>query len=999
MEKVIKKSALAPTVLIAGGAGFIGSHLSEALLLKEARVIVLDNFTTGKDVHINSLLNNPKFAVFDVDINKSLPEEIESVDYIIHLAGFETYLYSKNDINLDSLLTNAVGTRNLLELAHKSPAKFLLASSIDVYQGLISPLNLNHYFGQTEEEERKYSLTEAKRFAEALVWEYFKKHQTDVRIVRLPEIYGPRMNFEASGVLGRHIKDLTENNNLTIYGEGTEKEYYLYVSDAITGITKALFNQNTEGRIYTLTGKEPYAVLETTYLVKGLANRETQVLFKPKVKKGPDLASVIPDQTNLKDLNWEPKVDLREGVVKTLKWLGYTPYNKSFKPGKLIEDKKKEISDTHKDSVESIVQKLFPANHTVVSTKKPPHESPPLSGRNMKKISMLAMAFLTSFLLIFTVVPALQTLYHLKKSASELEKVPALITKLDSKGAEETATRAFQATARAQNAFGKLRWLFNLAGENDRYMSGQKLISSLGYFSKTAYRISKASMPLQTIWEVLRPDLSQKLDGEKLEETKIQFAAAQNQIQLAQAEFKHVRKDLLPKPLRNATLAYESALKESEEFIALGKNLSLELPTILGTGEKKRYLILLQNSNELRPTGGFIGSYAIIELKDGKISNLIIDDIYNPDGQLDIRKISVLSPTPVATFLKEQNLHIRNANWDPSFPKSARQIEDLFYRIDGAKFDGIAAVDLYLAQSLLKISGPIFLTAYNEEITADNVYEKAQFHSEFNYTEGSEQKRSFLMLLGSKLLEKVFALQKDDMPKLASLVKEALDQKHLSIYIPNTVFGTYLSQRGWAGELIKTDGDYLYVVNANMGGNKANYYVKQEMNYTVSAKTRDGVLRGELTLLYNHTGKNNSWPGGPYTNYVRVLTPGDTKITGAKIIYADGTQVDIFEKVVITKESGLNSFETSFALEPNKIVKLLIAYDLSANSTITASNKKYQLYWQKQPGTQNDKITFSFSSPFGTKIAESSPQTQFTQNVYKYEGALNTDLQVNVMLE
>jgi len=130
-----------------------------------------------------------------------------------------------------------------------------------------------------------------------------------------------------------------------------------------------------------------------------------------------------------------------------------------------------------------------------------------------------------------------------------------------------------------------------------------------------------------------------------------------------------------------------------------------------------------------------------------------------------------------------------------------------------------------------------------------------------------------------------------------------------------------------------------------------------------------------------------------------VLTPGDTKITGAKIVYADGTQADIFEKIIIAKESGLNSFETSFALEPSKIVKLLIAYDLSTNSTITASNKKYQLFWQKQPGTQNDKITFSFSSPFGTKIAESSPQTQFTQNVYKYEGVLNTDLQVNVMLE
>ena len=116
-EQVIKKSALSPTVLIAGGAGFIGSHLSQALLQRDARVIVLDNFKTGKDVYISSFLENPKFAVFDTDINEGLPKNIHSVDYIIHLAGVESYLYSRDAVSLDSLLTNALGTKNLLDLA------------------------------------------------------------------------------------------------------------------------------------------------------------------------------------------------------------------------------------------------------------------------------------------------------------------------------------------------------------------------------------------------------------------------------------------------------------------------------------------------------------------------------------------------------------------------------------------------------------------------------------------------------------------------------------------------------------------------------------------------------------------------------------------------------------------------------------------------------------------------------------------------------------------
>ena len=267
----IRKSALAPTILIAGGAGFVGSHLAEILLKREARVIILDNFSTGKDIYINHLLQNPKFALFDVDINQGIPEDVESVDYIFHLAGLEEYLYSKEEVTLDSLLTNAVGTKILLDLAQKSDAKFLLASTTDVYGGSMSQLSLDNYYGKTEYEEKKYGLAEAKRYAEALLWEYYKKHNTDVRIVRLPEVYGPRMSLSSTGILGKFLKDLIDNKNLTIEGDGTQKEYYLYVDDAVSGMVRALLNDKNEGKIFTLVPEEPSTILEIAYLVKSLA--------------------------------------------------------------------------------------------------------------------------------------------------------------------------------------------------------------------------------------------------------------------------------------------------------------------------------------------------------------------------------------------------------------------------------------------------------------------------------------------------------------------------------------------------------------------------------------------------------------------------------------------------------------------------------------------------------------------------------------------------------
>ena len=373
-QNKIKKSALAPTILIAGGAGFIGSHLAEILLQKEARVIVLDNFTTGKDIYISHLLQNSRFALYDVDINQGMPEEIESVDYIFHLAGLEEYLYSKDEVTLDSLLTNAVGTKQLLDLANKSDAKFLLASTIDVYGGMMSQLSLDTYYGKTEVEEKKYSFAEAKRFAEALVWEYYKKNNTDVRIVRLPEVYGPRMSLSSTGVLGRFLKDLIENKNLTIHGDGTQKEFYVYINDVVSGMVKALFFEKTAGRIFSLVPREPASVLETAFLVRSLADRQVDVKFVGEASPGTKKI-FEPDLYNLGLLNWEPRITFKDGVISTLAWFGYKVNENSFKNAQLILEKQKEKMTSEKLAEQERLTTLK-ETQKVLAEQQPKEEQP-----------------------------------------------------------------------------------------------------------------------------------------------------------------------------------------------------------------------------------------------------------------------------------------------------------------------------------------------------------------------------------------------------------------------------------------------------------------------------------------------------------------------------------------------------------------------------------------------------------------------------------------------
>lgn len=1053
-SNLIKKSALSPTVLIVGGAGFIGSHLSEALLKKDARVIVLDNFSTGKDIYVHNLLDNPKFALFNVDINKGLPKEIQSVDYVFQLAGLETYLFDKDDLTLDSLLTNALGIKNILDFVKKSEAKMLLGSTIDIYKGLISPITLENYFGQTPEEEKKYSLTEAKRYAEALVWEYYKQHNIDVRIARLPEVYGPRMNLDSSGSLGFLIRCLVENNDLVVYGDGVEKEFYVYISDAIAGLVKALFSEGTKGKIYTFTDSESHSVLEITYLVKSLANSEARVVFQPKPNVIQAQEPRIPDRSSLKELNWEEKVSFKDGVINTLRWLHYEPNENSFKPGALIGNQSEKLATaisasttashterktssknsifsivdlvTHSDSShkeENHMDSLKPISisdnsaHTPLKAAPSPNLVKPLKGNVFSKMRGLfskqplgsvssaenkdsmfknpwfhrvAYVFMVLFasITVFGGLPLLQAFIQTKKGVSALESVQQNLLALQTDSAQQQADVAFKEFYKAQNSLSKASWLFTVVGQKGYLNDSQNLLNSAENTSKALYFIAKGSQPLTSLAESLKPDSAEVLETGFFDASRISFNNALSNLRLAEAALQQVDESRFP----DSVTTYKDNLGTLSVGLDSLVAVSSDLDYLLGLDSPKKYLILFQNSNELRATGGFIGSYAVLDVDKGKMTNLLIDDVYNPDGQIDLREIALTPPEPISTYLDEEVLHIRNANWDPDFPESAKDIEELFFRIDGRRFDGVLAVDLHFVEELLKATGPIYIAAYNEEINSGNLYERAQFHSEFNYENGSDQKRSFLTVLGGKMLEKIFSADNEDFVKITKSLATSLNQKHLLVSVPDSSLNAYLEQQGWNGSLLQTENsDYLYVVNSNVGGTKANYYVENTMNYSVLSKTRDGLLRGVLDLTYKHNGLDTSWPGGPYTNYVRVLTQRGSKLTGAKLTLEDGTIVDVFDSVIVAKSGRYNSFEFAFILDPQKTAKVTFEYDLSPELSITKDSKDYKLVWQKQPGTQDDAINFQFNAPFGTFIENTIPEMLIGSSTANYTGLLNTD--------
>jgi len=1035
-KQIITKSSLIPTVLISGGAGFIGSHLAEYLLQNKARVVVLDNFKTGKEIHVKHLLNDSNFALYDVDINEGIPPEIQSVDYVFHLAGLEEYFYSKEYLSLDSLFTNSLGTKNLLDLAKKSSAKFLLASTIDIYQGRISQVDIEKYFGSNISEENRFSLIEAKRFAEAVVWEYYKKYDLDARIVRLSEVYGPRMDISSSGFLGGFIRNVLDSSSIEIYGDGVEREYYLFISDVVSGIIKAQFEEDTKGNIYSLIPESPVSALESAYLVRSVADSKLSVQFKKGLSEYRNELK-IPDTFNLKDLGWKPKVSLKDGIMKTLESFNYTPNTHAFKPAKLVEQKIKsqevlpneivslqgvKITSRPADSFDNDV---FNSNIRDVSsdekTKKKfiifkkrlrKEKKPKVKadvGRDIKSFryrvkadmgyGFAIFAILISASAVFIGIPSLSAYFNIKKGISSLESAKTSLLQMDSEGFGSNTMTAYKGFKSGRSSLKRLKWVFSVFGISDKYFSYDKLLSSLVFSSKAGNIGSAAIKPLESVLNTIRPDNSSTIDEGLFEDAKVSITSARDYLRLAEADISGVDSLAFPVKYRSLLDEFKSYLFQSQEVSESLSVVMSGLPQALGVGKERKYIVWFQNSNEIRPTGGFIGSYALLSIESGKIKDLTIDDIYNPDGQIDVRNIKTEPPEPIKNFLNEETLYLRNSNWDPDFTKSSKTFDDIYFKINGETIDGYIALDLSFVEGLLEVTGPIFLASYNEDISSENIDERAQYYSGFDYREGSTDKKSFLTILGGKLLERLFSLEKDDMPKLMQKLGESLNQRHMQIHFSNNPINSLLEEKKWNGGLVKTDGDYLFVVNSNLGGTKSNYYVDNSISYEINSMTRDGLLRANLYLNYKNNAEDGAWPGGPYTDYVRVLTQNGAKLTGAKMIEDSGDEVDILDKVLTSQVGGYTSFETDFKLEPKSSLRLILSYDLPSYLSLTKEEKNYSLYWQKQSGTGNDNFSFSFSPPFGSVVESKSDSLNYSDDMLKDSGVFEKDLNYEIFLK
>jgi dTDP-glucose 4,6-dehydratase len=304
-------------ILLTGGSGFIGSHLSNELLKDDKnKLIIVDNLLTGNLENIQNLLDSKNVTFIQHDVQDHI-EIDEKLDYVLHLASAASPVaYTENPIN--TLKAGSLGTINTLGLARKHNAEYFLASTSEVYgDPLISPQN-EEYWGNVNPNGERSMYDEAKRFAEAATSTYARSYNLKTKIIRIFNTYGPNMQLNDGRVVTNLIVQALNNEDLTIYGDGTQTRSFSYVSDTVAGIIAMMNSRHYE--VFNIGNPYEMTVEELAETILELTDSKSKIIYKPLPNDDPKQRR--PDITKAKDkLNWEPKVDLKTGLTFTIDWI------------------------------------------------------------------------------------------------------------------------------------------------------------------------------------------------------------------------------------------------------------------------------------------------------------------------------------------------------------------------------------------------------------------------------------------------------------------------------------------------------------------------------------------------------------------------------------------------------------------------------------------------------------------------------------------------------
>jgi hypothetical protein len=532
--------------------------------------------------------------------------------------------------------------------------------------------------------------------------------------------------------------------------------------------------------------------------------------------------------------------------------------------------------------------------------------------------------------------------------------------------------------------------------------------------------------PLLAVLEGSQETSSQESIGERvtaaLVEGQPQFIAAQAELDEVRQRRERIDDEhLMPKVVQ--------LLERLDKYLPLldtGVQVLIIAPDLLGAEEPRTYLLLAQNDNELRATGGFISSVALLRITDGRIEELDFRDSYAVD---DLSKPHPLAPKPLEKYMLAQIWLIRDANWYPDFPSTAQVARDLYELDQGVLVDGVIAADLVAMQSLVAALGPIQLEEYGVEVNAANVMTLMQ---EYWASPGGEGQSGAWWLhrkdfMGEVLAAMLTKLETDvgsmDLSALIELLGRGFEEKHILIYLADPTVSEIMAENQLDGAVRSNTGDFLMVVDTNMGFNKVNPNIESSVDYQVLIN-EDGSLTIQVTVRYRNKStvavaecvQEARYPPtyqemmeGCYWNYLRVYAPEEAQLLqGTELTLPEGSlrarESDLAGTTLSPEvgpvEAGKNVFATFFVVPPGEEREIAFQYELPSDTLQReGSTARYTLLVQKQPGTLSVPLHVTVSLPPGSEAMSAQPSaTSLTYLEAEFETDLRVDREFEVVL-
>lgn len=302
-------------VLVAGGAGFIGSHVCEELLLRGHEVVCLDNLITGDIDNVADIEGHPRFSFLREDVTRAPMLE---VDLILHLASPASPVHYQR-YSIETMLANSAGTHRLLGIAADSGARLVFASTSEVYGDPLEHPQRETYFGNVNPNGPRACYDESKRFGEALTFEYRRKHGVNASIVRIFNTYGPRMNARDGRVVPALIGAALAGLPLPVTGDGRQTRSFCYVSDLVEALLLVALDRDADGQVFNLGNPEEISMIELAAMVAEIAGTDSGLVHLPAAEDDP--ARRRPDIGRVSErFGWRPRVSLADGLGETVAW-------------------------------------------------------------------------------------------------------------------------------------------------------------------------------------------------------------------------------------------------------------------------------------------------------------------------------------------------------------------------------------------------------------------------------------------------------------------------------------------------------------------------------------------------------------------------------------------------------------------------------------------------------------------------------------------------------